>query len=299
MPLVTQDGETVRFYDDLIDGKIVVVNFVYTDCPDICGLTTARLAQVHDWLGDRVGRDIFLYSISLDPANDTPEKMKAYAEAFGAGEGWLFLTGEPDNIDLVRHKLGERSRKLSEHRTDMVIGNDATGEWRRASLMGSLVIATQEILALDPNWEAPEVAALTPAPASPELGGPADHPGEALFLRGCAACHTIGEGVRIGPDLAGVTAAPRPRLAAALPDGARRACSPRAIRSPLALDAKFPAVGMPNLGLGRLDAEDVIRYLRSGGRHEDVAASDDRGGVVPIDPPSHSHDHGGSGGHSH
>src|SRR6267154_4135366 len=75
-PLITQDGKTVRFYDDLIKGKSVVINFIYTQCGDSCPLETAKLAQVQKLLGDRVGKDIFFYSISIDPKRDTPQKLK-------------------------------------------------------------------------------------------------------------------------------------------------------------------------------------------------------------------------------
>jgi cytochrome oxidase Cu insertion factor (SCO1/SenC/PrrC family)/mono/diheme cytochrome c family protein len=295
VPLVTQAGETVRFYDDLIDGKIAVVNFVYTDCPDICGLSTARMAQVYDWLGDRVGRDIFIYSISLDPETDTPERLDAYARAFGAGEGWLFLTGTRDDIDLVRYKLGERSRSLAEHRSDMVVGNDATGEWRRMSLMGSLVVATQEILEMDPDWRPPAVPARPAAPGGYVLE---DTPGEALFLKACAACHTVGAGVRIGPDLAGVTLRrDRDWLVRYLmaPDAMLASGDPVAV----ALDARFASVRMPNLRLGETDAEDLIRYLQAETDRLDAEAAVTE--AAAGHHHDHAHDHGAHdhGSHDH
>src|SRR5262245_5393548 len=82
LPVVTQEGKTLRFYDDVIKGKAVIINFIYTNCPDICGLTTARLSQVEDRLGDAAGRDVFFVSLSVDPEHDTPEKLKEYADAF-------------------------------------------------------------------------------------------------------------------------------------------------------------------------------------------------------------------------
>src|SRR5690349_17448628 len=82
LPVVTQDGKTVRFYDDLVKGKIVIISFIYTSCTDICPLTTARLAQLEDKLGDVVGRDVFILSMSVDPENDTPQRLKEYSEAF-------------------------------------------------------------------------------------------------------------------------------------------------------------------------------------------------------------------------
>ena len=85
--LTTQDGEQVRFYDDLVKGKIVAINLIYTTCKYACPLETARLAQVQKLLGDRMGRDVFFYSITIDPEHDTPAVLKAYAEKYQAGPG--------------------------------------------------------------------------------------------------------------------------------------------------------------------------------------------------------------------
>src|SRR6185437_700392 len=101
---------------------------------DICPLQTSRVAQIRQKLGDLVGKDFFIYSITMDPEHDTPELLNAYAEAFGAGGGWLFITGKPEDLDKIRWRLGERSRNLSEHRNDLVLGNDQTGEWSRSSV---------------------------------------------------------------------------------------------------------------------------------------------------------------------
>src|SRR5712691_12362232 len=106
VPLITQDGITVHLYDDLLKGKSVAINVIYTSCQDECPLETARLAQVQRLLGERMGKDIFFYSISIDPRRDTPEVLKAYADKYGVGPGWLFLTGKPEDIKLVTKKLG-------------------------------------------------------------------------------------------------------------------------------------------------------------------------------------------------
>ena len=102
----TQDGRTLRFYDDVLKGKIVLINFFFTDCDAVCPLMTENLARVQELLGDRVGKDIFMVSISLQPEHDTPEVLAAYAKTYGVGPGWLFLTGKKNDIELLRHRLG-------------------------------------------------------------------------------------------------------------------------------------------------------------------------------------------------
>lgn len=104
--LVTHDGEKVRFYDDLMKDKFVTINMMYTSCKATCPLTTANLVRVQKLLADRVGRDLFMYSITLDPKNDTPQVLKEYAHTFGVGKGWTFLTGTPEDIEFLRRRLG-------------------------------------------------------------------------------------------------------------------------------------------------------------------------------------------------
>ena len=101
----SQENKEVRFYEDLIKGKQVVINFMYTRCQGICPTTTANLVKVQKALKDRVGRDIFMYSISLKPQEDDPAALKEYAKAHGVKPGWLFLTGEPALIDGLRGRL--------------------------------------------------------------------------------------------------------------------------------------------------------------------------------------------------
>src|ERR1051325_3094644 len=104
--LITQDGKKVRFYDDLVKGKVVAINLIYTTCKYSCPLETARLVQLQKLMGDRMGKDVFFYSISIDPEHDTPEVLKEYAEMYNAGPGWLFLTGKKEDILLLGKKLG-------------------------------------------------------------------------------------------------------------------------------------------------------------------------------------------------
>jgi len=224
------------------------------------------MVQIYEWLADRVGRDIFIYSISLDPENDTPEKLRAFAAGFGIkpGTGWIFLTGKKADIDVIRFKLGERGDTIYEHRSDMLIGNARTGFYRRTSVMGSLKVATQAILELDPDWRAPLVNnTLTETGDRPAKDYViSDRRGEAFFLKVCAACHTIGEGVRFGPDLAGVTLRrDHDWLVQYLqaPDIMLKQGDPIAV----ALNAQFPEVKMPFMAITETDTEDLIYYLGS------------------------------------
>src|SRR3989442_8851667 len=105
--LRTHENKTVHFYDDLIKGKIVLINFMYARCDDgLCPRQTPNLVLVQRALGDRVGRDIFMYSITLKPEQDTPAVLRDYANAYGVRPGWVFLTGKPDDIETIRNKLG-------------------------------------------------------------------------------------------------------------------------------------------------------------------------------------------------
>lgn len=267
-PVTDQNGETYSFYDDLIKDKIVVTNFIFTSCTDMCGLSTARMGYVGDELGDRLGKDIFIYSISLTPEIDSPAKLKEFADAFEPRDGWLFLTGKPEHIDEIRYKLGERSRNLSEHRSDMAIGNGATNRWRRISLMGNLEVVTDQILRIDPDYQpAAQNLALGPQPGARMIAKVGSKEstyglaGEGLFQKACSACHTIGGGKRIGPDLHGVTSRRKKDwLIRAMmePDVMRQEKDPEMI----ALDALYPGVIMPDLDLSETDSKDVLSYIK-------------------------------------
>lgn len=133
-----QDGRPVRFYDDLVRGDhVVAINFIYAQCSDICPATTANLARVQDLLGNRLGRDVRMASISIDPRRDTPAILKAYAGNFDARAGWQFLTGRPQDIERIRRQLGvfdrdpAKDRDKSQHTGMLVYGNEARGRWGR------------------------------------------------------------------------------------------------------------------------------------------------------------------------
>jgi protein SCO1/2 len=133
--LVTHESKKVRFYDDLVKDKIVVINFMYAKCEGICPAITANLLRVQKLLGDRVGRDIFMYSITLSPETDTPEKLKHYVQMHKVRPGWTYLTGKPSDIEQLRRRLGfsTSNRKLDADRTNHIgmvkYGNEARQWW--------------------------------------------------------------------------------------------------------------------------------------------------------------------------
>jgi protein SCO1 len=104
--VIAHTGQRVQFYDDLIKDKKVIINFMYTQCEGICVPVTTNLVRVQKLLGNRVGRDIFMYSITLKPAEDFAESLREYAEQHQVGPGWLFLTGSPPDIEHLRRALG-------------------------------------------------------------------------------------------------------------------------------------------------------------------------------------------------
>jgi protein SCO1 len=106
VPLVTHEGRRVRFYDDLVKDRIVTINFMYAHCIGICVPTTANLLKVQKLLKPRVGRDIFMYSITLRPEVDSVDVLREHARLQGVRRGWTFLTGAPEDIELLRRKLG-------------------------------------------------------------------------------------------------------------------------------------------------------------------------------------------------
>ena len=259
--LTTQDNRKVRFYDDLIKGKIVAVNLIYTSCKYACPLETARLAQVQRLLGDRMGRDVFFYSITIDPAYDTPAVLKEYAAKFDAGPGWLFLTGSQEDIDLISRKTGLYSEPNPNnpdgHTPHLLVGNEVTGQWIRNSGVDDPRFLATTIGTWLNSWRTATAPTRSYAEA-PKLDFAA---GEYVFMKHCAACHTLGGGDRIGPDLAGVTArrdsAWLTRFISA-PDAVR--ASGDAIAKALAA-TYMPAV-MPRLGVAESDVAQILGYIQ-------------------------------------
>jgi protein SCO1 len=254
-----QNGTALRFYDDVIRNKIVLVSFIYAKCHDLCPLTTARLAEVRHRLGDVVGRDVFFVSISIDPENDTPAVLKAFAEPFDAGPGWLFLTGASADINQIRKKFGELSSDKSDHMAEVVLGNDRTGEWARDSAMTDPTLLTMNVRAMDPVWRNTPQQMVPVAAKDIERPLPA-LPGVAMFRKMCMSCHTVGKGDKIGPDLAHITHRRSLEWLVNVisdPDKVRRSGD----KTLLDLTAKYKGTLMPNLGLSPAEAKELIGYI--------------------------------------
>lgn len=139
--LVDQNGHSHRFYSDLIAGRVVIMNIIFTGCRSSCPIIMGRLLEVQDLLGPKRS-DVSILSISVDPVLDTPQMLHAYADSLQAGPGWYFLTGAKDAVDTVLRRIGNRSSKPEDHSDVIVVGNDASGTWIKLT-----AIATTEDIA--------------------------------------------------------------------------------------------------------------------------------------------------------
>ena len=130
--LVNQNGERMRFYSDLLQGKIVIISSFFATCQGSCLPISRNLQKVQEALGERVGKDVRIISISVDPTVDTPPLLKQYAKKLQARPGWFFLTGDKKNIDFALTKLGQFVSDKQEHLNILIIGNERTGLWKKA-----------------------------------------------------------------------------------------------------------------------------------------------------------------------
>ena len=259
VPLTTQDGKTVKFYDDLIKGKSVAINVIYTSCKDECPLETAKLAQLAQIFGDKMGKEIFFYSISIDPKHDTPEVLKAYSKNFKTGPGWEFLTGTEADIKVLVKKLGlsRNSDKVNKdgHTASLMVGNEPTGQWMRNSALDNPIFLAASMGSFL-GWRDDPAKRTSYAQAMPiNL-----ETGQQMFNSRCSACHTIGGGDKMGPDLAGVTKRRDREWVARYLNSAEKM---RQEGDPIALElaTKYKTVGMPDQRLGGPDLKDILSYL--------------------------------------
>lgn len=262
--LITQDGKKVRFYDDLIKGKVVALELIYTTCKYNCPLETARLVQLQKLLGDRMGKDVFFYSISIDPEHDTPEILKAYMQKYHVGPGWTFLTGKETDIKLISKKLGldklPNGNDPDGHTPSLLIGNEATGIWMRNSALDNTKFMAFKIQQMI-GYGAQAAADMSVTPNRTESATLNIDKGQYLFATRCAACHTIGNGDKVGPDLLGVTnVRDRAWLSRMImePDKLLEEKDPIAT----ALFKQYKEIRMPRLNLPQMDVNTLIDFMK-------------------------------------
>jgi protein SCO1 len=278
--LTTQDGQVVHFYDDVLKGKNVAINLIYTRCTASCPLETAKLSQVYKLLNGRVGKDIFFYSISIDPKHDTPEALKAYTKKFHTGPGWTFLTGSKEDIREISKKLGLSSLtdggNKDGHQPTLMIGNEPSGQWMMNSAVDNPRFLTELMTKFyDAIPKTPAVAAAVvpkSEPVAPDLV--LSDEGGQKFQSRCSACHTIGAGDSIGPDLANVGARrERTWLVNYILEPDRMLAQHDPIA--MTLFARYQTVRMPNLNLTLEDTEKVIKYIQTQSKAAGQHASSD------------------------
>ncbi len=135
--LLDQDGRKLRFYNDVLKDKVVVINTFFTTCKSICPPLNRNFQKIQDALGDRLGKDAILVSITVDPETDTPTRLKEYGRLFKAQPGWLFLTGKKENVDWALYKLGQYVEAKDDHTSIIIIGNEPKGLWKKAMGLAS------------------------------------------------------------------------------------------------------------------------------------------------------------------
>ena len=130
LELINQDGETVRFFDDVLKDKVVVINFIYSNCEGACPLMTHKLSLVRDRMEGQIGDALRFVSLSIDPTRDTPAAMKEFAKSHHADhDGWVFLTGKPENLEYIIKRLGQYTDDIEAHSTMMLAGNVNAAHW--------------------------------------------------------------------------------------------------------------------------------------------------------------------------
>jgi protein SCO1/2 len=260
--LTTQDGKKVHFYDDLVKGRVVAIELMYTSCKYNCPLETARLVQLQRVLGDRMGKDVFFYSITIEPEHDTPEVLKEYAAKYHVGPGWLFLTGKESDIKLISRKLGLDSLPNANdpdgHTPSLLIGNEATGLWMRNSALDNTKFIALKIEQMIGYGSQAVNVARTSGTEAVKLNL---DKGQYLFATRCAACHTIGNGDKVGPDLLGVTSVREHAWLKRMitePDKLIEENDPIAT----ALFKQYREIRMPRLGLAEVDVNTLIEFMK-------------------------------------
>jgi protein SCO1/2 len=143
--VIDQDGNPRRFYTDLVKGRVVVINFIYTTCTTICPPLGATFGKLQKGLGDRLGKEVFLISISVDPATDTPARLRAWGAQFGAAHGWTLITGDKSELNRLLRVLGTDVASPENHSAMVLIVNDRAGTWKRVYGLGSIAVLMRSV----------------------------------------------------------------------------------------------------------------------------------------------------------
>lgn len=259
--LTDHNGKKWKFFDDLIKDKVVVINFIYTTCPDVCPLETAQLVGVSGVLGDRVGKDVHFLTITIDPKHDTAEVMKDYRRRYKAN--WPFYTGDKQEIINLRRKLGLYIEDLgggeNNHNVSLIVGNQTTGRWMKRTPFENPHVLADQIGNWLHGWKSPQK--VKDFSNAPELRTLSD--GESIFRTRCSSCHTIDrsdDSDAIGPDLYGVTLR---REKGWLISWLRNPEKMINQKDPIAIELyeRFNKVMMPDMGLGEADVSDLLHFM--------------------------------------
>lgn len=143
--LQDQDGRPVRFYSDVLAGKTLVVHSFFGDCTGVCPVILQKLRALQDTLGDRLGRTVFIVSVSVDPARDSPSRLKALARSLGAKPGWMFLTGTPPHLEQALFKLGFATLTREAHNPTLIVGHEPAGNWQKLAASSTVVTLVTQL----------------------------------------------------------------------------------------------------------------------------------------------------------
>lgn len=147
--LVNQYGQQLRFYSDLLQEKVVIISSFMATCKGSCAPKNRNLEKIQNAAGDRLGKDVVILSITVDPLTDTPAKLKEYASTYHAKPGWHFLSGKKENVDWALHKIGQYVENKEDHGNIVVMGNEKTGLWKKTfglALPADLIKIFEELL---------------------------------------------------------------------------------------------------------------------------------------------------------